>query len=99
MNDNEIDEIARQMSDGARNGYLVAHGWQDTGVGWWPRGGTEKHFPGGEVILTNTAGGGLYSRSSAIREQLAREDPDSGPDDLGRYYHSGEPEGSFGKRW
>jgi hypothetical protein len=32
--------------------------------------------------------GGLYSRSTAIREQLAREDPGAVPNELGRYYHA-----------
>lgn len=97
MQDNEIDERARQMSDDDRNSYLLAHGWLSTGAGWIPPGGTEQHVPGGGVIRTMDSG--LYSRSTAIRERLAREDPDAVPNELGRYYHGNEPENTIGRRW
>jgi hypothetical protein len=84
MTDADIDERARQMTDAARNAYLLAHGWQNVGAGWIPGGGTEHHVAGGVI---RTMDSGLYSRSTAIREQLAREDPDAVPNELGRYYH------------
>jgi hypothetical protein len=93
----EIDERAQQMSDDDRDDYLTAAGWQNTGMGWLSPSTTEKRLPGGGVILTNTSG--LFSRSTAIREQLAREQPDAVPNELGRYYHGTEPENAFGKRW
>jgi hypothetical protein len=94
----DIDERAAAMTDDERDDYLTAHGWQNIGVGWVPSGGTEEQFPGGAVIRTLPRGG-LYSRSSAIREALAREDPDATPDAVGRYYHGDEPEDSIGQRW
>lgn len=98
MNDNDIDEVARAMSDDKRNDYLLAHGWWSTGAGWIPPDGTEEHVPSGGVIRTMTSG--LYSRSTAIREALAREEnPDAVPNELGRYYRGAEPEDTIGKRW
>jgi hypothetical protein len=94
----EIDERARQMSDDERDAYLTSHGWQNVGAGWVPGVVTEEHFPGGGVVQTFPTGG-LYSRSSAIREQLAREQSDAVPDELGRYYHGSEPENTIGQRW
>jgi hypothetical protein len=98
MSIEEIDERARQMSDDDREAYLVARKWENAGVGWFPPGGTEVQLPGGS-IRTNLTGGGLYSLSTAIREQLARECLDSTPNELGRHYHGSEPAGSFGQRW
>jgi hypothetical protein len=95
----EIDERAQRMSDPDRTAYLIAAGWMGTGAGWFPPGGTEEHLPGGSIIRTNPTGGGMYSRSMAIREQLAREQPDAVPNEIGRHYHGSEPENAFGKRW
>ena len=81
MTDIEIDERALQMSDDERDTYLIAHRWQNVGVGWVAPTRTEQHLPGGGVIQTTP--GGLFSRSSAIREQLARENPGAVPDELG----------------
>jgi hypothetical protein len=90
----DIDERARQMSDGERDDYLLARGWQFVGAGWIPPSGPEDQAMGGRIQMMTS---GLYSRSTAIREQLAREDQDSVPNELGRYYHGAEPQG--GGRW
>jgi hypothetical protein len=98
----EIDERARQMSDDERDAYLTDHGWQNVGVGWFPPGASAiQTEPDPDIIgiVIRPGGGGLYSRSSAIREQLAREHPDAVPNELGRYYQGDEPADSIGKRW
>ena len=88
-----------RMSDDEREAYLIAHGWQFVGAGWIPAGGTQQHYPDGIVIIRPPGGGGLYSRSTAVREQLAREDPDAVPDELGHYYHGSQPDDGFLQRW
>jgi hypothetical protein len=92
----DIDERARQMSDDERATYLEEHGWEFCGAGWFPPGWTEEHTPGGGAIRTNLTGGGMYSKSAAVREQLARETPGAVPNELGRYYHGPAPANSSG---
>jgi hypothetical protein len=95
----DIDERADQMSDDERDAYLTAAGWRNFGPGWIPPTGAdqEQRLPGGAGIITMDSG--LYSRSTAVREQLAREYPDAVPNHLGRYYHGSKPENTTGKRW
>ncbi|MGV0159896.1 hypothetical protein ACRU3B_10710 [Mycobacterium colombiense] len=95
----DIDARARQMSDDEREAFLESRGWQFMAIGWWPPGGTEELSPDGMVVYTNRTGGGMYSRSAAIRDALAREDVDALPNKLGRYWHGTEPDDAFGDRW
>jgi hypothetical protein len=98
----EIDERARQMSDDERDHYLAAHGWQNVGAGWIAPGASAVQTePCPEVIgiVIRPGSGGMFSRSTAIREQLAREYPDAVSNELGRYYHGSEPRDAIGKRW
>jgi hypothetical protein len=97
MDTDKIDERARQMSDSEREAYLVARGWQNVGVGWISPAGAHPRFGG--RVLDLTGGGGMYSLSTAIREQLARECPGSAPDERGRHYRGSEPDDSIGRRW
>jgi hypothetical protein len=92
----EIDERARQMSDDQRDAYLIAHGWRNVGAGWIPPIGPESQAIGGAIWTSES---GLYSLSTAIREQFARENPDAAPNELGRYYHGRAPKNSIGRRW
>lgn len=92
----QIDERARQMSDDERDAYLSARGWEFIGIGWFPPSEAADSHAAGRVQWHPS---GVYSLSTAIREQLAREDPGSAPDELGRYYHGAEPAGSLGCRW
>lgn len=91
-----IDERASQMSDDERERYVTACGWTFMGAGWFPPAGAEDHEMGGRIRFRQS---GIYSLSTAVREQLAREDPDAEPDHLGRYYHGAEPAGVSLKRW
>lgn len=92
----ETDERARQMSDGERDAYLTARDWEFIGVGWFPPSEAADSKMGGRMQFRPS---GVYSMSTAIREQLAREDPDSVPDEHGRYYHGTEPADFLGRRW
>jgi hypothetical protein len=94
MTEQDIDDRACQMSDDERDAYLATRGWQFCGAGWIPPVGPEDQAMGGRIQFIRS---GLYSRSTAIREQLAREDPGSVPNEFGRYYHGAEPKG--GGRW
>jgi hypothetical protein len=94
--DEAIDARARQMSDDERDATLVAAGWQFVGAGWIPPVGPEDQAMGSAVQVSTS---GLYSMSVGIREQLARENPDAVPNELGRYWHGSAPANSFGRRW
>lgn len=79
----QIDEHAGQMSDAEQAAYLTGCGWRFIFIGWLPPSEAADILAPG-VRLTPS---GAYSQSRAVREQLAREDPESVPDGLGRYYH------------
>ena len=81
-----IDERAAQMTGDEQAAYLTERGWRFIWVGWLPpHEAADVLAPG----VTRTPSG-MYSLSGAVREQLAREDPDAVPDEHGRYYHPGE---------
>src|SRR6266480_4405396 len=84
MTTEEIDKRASQMTDSEREQYITACGWAFIGAGWFPPAGFEDQRMGGMIRHSPS---GIYSLSTAIREQFAREDPDAKPNHLGRYYH------------
>jgi hypothetical protein len=91
----DVDARALQMSDEERETYLTDRGWRYVGAGWIPPTGLEHEEMGGVAWLSQS---GMYSLSTAIREQLAREDSDASPDLFGRYYHGSEPRNTLGRR-
>lgn len=92
-----VEDRAQQMSDhDDRARYLEARGWQWMGAGWFTPIGPEDTFAGGQGMISAS---GMYSTSTAIREQFAREDPDATPGEFGRYWHGEEPADAFGRSW
>ena len=92
----DIEHRAQQMSGDDRQAYLEARGWRFMGAGWFAPGGVEDQAMGGLIQMSPS---GMFSMSTAIREQFAREDEHGTPDEFGRYWHGQEPADAFGRSW
>jgi hypothetical protein len=88
----EIEARAEQMTGAQKEAYLLNHGWQWTGMGYIAPGAVESTSAGGAVFNLRRESGGLFSRTTAVLEQLARENPEAypEPDENGRYYRPKE---------
>jgi hypothetical protein len=84
----DIAARAREMSDAQREAYLLTRGWQWVGVGYIAPGAVERWD--GDMFILRDKSGGLFSRTTAVLEQLARDDPTGyhQPNEHGRYYRA-----------
>lgn len=84
----DIDARAEQMTGAQKEAYLLNHGWQWTGTGYIAPGAVESTSAGGAVFNLAPGSGGLFSRTTAVLEQLARDEPNAynEPDENGRHY-------------
>jgi hypothetical protein len=76
------------MTTAQRQAHLFAHGWEWVGAGYVPPIADNDRFADGAGFRMQS---GLYSLSTAIRECLARENPQATPNEDGRYYHGQQP--------
>jgi hypothetical protein len=93
-----IEDHLERLDTNQRREFLTQHGWKWTGAGWIAPNAIDHHEMDGRVFLLRDDSGGMFSLTTAVLEQLARDDPDNynTPDEWGRYYREPSREGQSG---